>query len=107
MLAFAVYLRETEELSPRTVSNTFANVCGFFKWSGHKLGLKKNDRPVYVEEEPEVYELDEIEQLLKACTPEESRLFRFFRYSGFREQEVTHFLLARSAPHQRQGLAQT
>jgi integrase/recombinase XerD len=91
MLAFSVYLRETEELSPRTVSNTFANVCGFFKWTGHKLGLKKHDRPVYVEEEPEVYEQEEIDKLLAACTPEESRLFRFFRYSGFREQEVMNF----------------
>ena len=26
-----------------------------------------------------------------ACGPEESRLFRFFLYSGFREQEATYF----------------
>ncbi len=46
---------------------------------------------MYVEEEPETYEPEELTRLFAACTPEERLLFRFLLYSGFREQEATYF----------------
>ena len=91
LLAYAVALRDNEELAPRTVHNHFANLVSFLKWAGREKIARKGDWPVFVEEEPETYEPDEIARLIAACTPEESRLFRFFLYSGFREQEATHF----------------
>ncbi len=91
LLAYSGHLRDTEELAPRTVHNHFANTISFLKWAGREKVARKGDWPVYVEEEPETYEPEEIERLLAACGPEESRLFRFFLYSGFREQEATYF----------------
>lgn len=91
LLAYSGALRDAEELAPRTVHNHFANLVSFLKWAGRERIARKGDWPTYTEEEPEIYEPEEIDRLLGACTPEESRLFRFFRYSGFREQEVVHF----------------
>jgi integrase/recombinase XerD len=91
MLAFAVYLRDSEELAPRTVHNHFANTISFLKWAGRERITRKGDWPVYTEEEPETYEPEELTQLFAACTPKERLLFRFLLYSGFREQEATYF----------------
>jgi len=90
LLAYATALRDTEELAPRTVHNHFANLVSFLKWSGRERIARKGDWPVYVEEEPETYEPDELTRLFAACSPEERLLFRFLLYSGFREQEVTY-----------------
>jgi integrase/recombinase XerD len=91
LLAFAVYCRDELELSPRTVHNHFANVISWLNWAGQKELTRKGDWPVFVETEPEIYERPEYEALFAACTPEESRLFRFFLYTGFREQETEFF----------------
>ena len=91
LLAYSGALRDEEDLAPRTVHNHFANLVSFLKWAGREKIARKGDWPVYVEEEPETYEPEELERLIAACTPEESRLFRFFLYSGFREQETVHF----------------
>lgn len=91
LTGFGVYLRTTVELSPRSCHNHFANAVSFLKWAGREKIARKGDWPVYVEEEPEIYEQDEIDKLYAACTPEEKRLFQFFRESGFREQEVQFF----------------
>jgi integrase/recombinase XerD len=91
LLAYSGHLRDTEELAPRTVHNHFANLVSFLKWAGREKIARKGDWPVYVEEAPETYEPEEINRLIAACTLEESRLFRFFLYSGFREQETVHF----------------
>ena len=90
MLAYAAYLRDEAELAPRTVHNHFANTISFLKWAGREKIVRKADWPSYVEEEPETYEQDELDKFFAACSPEESRLFRFFLYSGFREQETTY-----------------
>jgi integrase/recombinase XerD len=90
LLAYASALRDAEELAPRTVHNHFANVISFLKWVGIQRIARKGDWPVYVEEEPETYEPEELTRLFAACTPEERLLFRFLLYSGFREQEVTY-----------------
>jgi integrase len=90
LLAYAGALRDAEELAPRTVHNHCANVISFLKWAGVQRIARKGDWPVYVEEEPETYEPEELIRLFAACTPEERLMLRFFLYSGFREQEVTY-----------------
>jgi integrase/recombinase XerD len=90
LLAYSGHLRDTEELAPRTVHNHFANLVSFLKWAGREKIARKGDWPVYVEEEPETYEPEELTRLFATCTPEERSLFRFLLYSGFREQEVTY-----------------
>jgi integrase/recombinase XerD len=91
MLAYSLFLRDEIELAPRTVHNHFANTISFLKWAGREKIVRKGDWPVYTEEEPEVYEQDELDALYAACAPEEKRLFQFFRESGFREQETMYF----------------
>ena len=90
MLTYSIYLRDEVELAPRTVHNHFANTISFLKWAGREKIVRKGDWPSYVEEEPEIYEQDELDKFFAACTPEESTLFRFFLYSGFREQETMY-----------------
>jgi len=50
----------------------------------------KNDWPRFVEEEPEVYEKDELEKLFAVCDEEERLWYEFFLMTGMREQEVMH-----------------
>ena len=52
--------------------------------------MGKNDWPRFVEEEPEIYEKDELDKLLKACDQTERLWFEFFLMTGMREQEVMH-----------------
>jgi integrase/recombinase XerD len=51
---------------------------------------KKNDWPSYTEEEPEIYEQEELDKLLAACDTAERLWFEFFLMTGEREQEVMH-----------------
>jgi integrase len=48
----------------------------------------KNDWPRYTEEEPEVYETEELGKLFAACDVEERLWYEFFLMTGMREQEV-------------------
>src|SRR5438477_5810933 len=50
----------------------------------------KNDWPRFVEEEPEVYEREELEKLFAVCDKEERLWYEFFLMTGMREQEVMH-----------------
>jgi integrase len=43
-----------------------------------------------VEEEPEVYEREDLETLFAACDQQEKLWFEFFLMTGMREQEVMH-----------------
>jgi integrase len=90
MLQFHAYLRNEAKLAPRTCWNKFANVMSFLKWAGLTGITKKGDWPDYVEEEPEVYDQDDLDAFFKACSQEELLLFHFFMGTGFREQEVMH-----------------
>jgi integrase len=59
----------------------------FLKANGILGLVGKNDWPRYTEEEPEMYELEELEKLFN----EQERLwFEFFFMTGMREQEVMH-----------------
>ena len=63
---------------------------GFLKGQGVKGLVKKEDWPSYVEEEPEIYEPEELETFFDACNDEERHWFGFFLMTGMREQEVIY-----------------
>jgi len=90
LLKFCAFLREEKEQSPRSVYNKFENLMTFLKAQGIRGLVGKNDWPRFVEEEPEVYEKEELDTLFKACDPEERLWFEFFLMTGMREQEVMH-----------------
>jgi len=89
LLGFAVYCREELELAPRTVFNKFARIVAFLR--AHKIKVHETgDAPRFVEEEPEVYENEDLEAFFAACDPREKLWFEFFLMTGMREQEVMH-----------------
>ena len=90
MLRFAAFLKDEKELHPRTCWNKFSNVMSFLKAQGIRGLVGKNDWPRYVEEEPEVYEQEELDKLFAACSEQERLWFEFFLMTGMREQEVMH-----------------
>ncbi len=80
---------------PRTAGNKLIRINRFIR---RTLKLRDGEGPITVkdtkvgvtEREPEVYEQDELEQFFKACTPEQSTLFKTFLLTGFREDEVMY-----------------
>jgi integrase/recombinase XerD len=89
LLAFSVYCRDELELSPRTVFNKFARVVAFLRQN--KMNVHENgDAPKFVEQEPEVYEREDLDQFFAACNAQERLWFEFFLMTGMREQEVMH-----------------
>ena len=62
----------------------------FLKAQGIRGLMGKNDWPRFVEEEPEVYEREELETLFAVCDEEERLWYEFFLMTGMREQEVMH-----------------
>jgi len=90
LLKFSAFLRDEKEQSPRSCWNKFANVMSFLKANGIRGLVKKNDWPRYTEEEPEIYEPEELDKLLAACDEEERLWYEFFLMTGMREQEVMY-----------------
>jgi len=90
LLKFSAFLRDEKKQSPRSVYNKFENVMTFLKSNGIRGLVDKNDWPRFVEEEPEVYEREELDKLFKACNAEERLWYEFFLMTGMREQEVMH-----------------
>ena len=90
LLKFAAFLRDEKEQSPRSTYNKFENLMTFLKANGIRGLVGKNDWPRFVEEEPEVYEKEELKKLFAACDAEERLWFEFFLMTGMREQEVMH-----------------
>jgi integrase/recombinase XerD len=90
LLKFAAFLRDEKELHPRTLWNKFSNVMSFLKAQGIRGIAQKNDWPRYVEEEPEVYEREDLDKLFAACDAQQRLWFEFFLMTGMREQEVMH-----------------
>src|SRR5713226_4702145 len=88
LLKFSAFLRDEKEQAPRSVYNKFENVMTFLKANGIRGLAGKNDWPRYTEEEPEIYELEELDKLLAACDAEERLWYEFFLMTGMREQEV-------------------
>ena len=50
----------------------------------------RNDWPRFVEEEPEIYDKEDLETLFAVCDTEERLWFEFFLMTGMREQEVMY-----------------
>jgi integrase/recombinase XerD len=90
LLKFSAFLRDDKEQSPRSCWNKFANVMSFLKANGIRGLAGKNDWPRYTEEEPEIYEPEELDKLLAACDAEERLWYEFFLMTGMREQEVMY-----------------
>jgi len=90
LLKFSAFLRDEKEQSPRSVYNKFENVMTFLKAQGIRGLVGKNDWPRYVEEEPEIYEREELDKLFAKCDAEERLWYEFFLMTGMREQEVVH-----------------
>jgi integrase/recombinase XerD len=90
LLKFCAFLRDKKKQAPRSVYNKFENVMSFLKANGIRGLVGKNDWPRYTEEEPEMYEHDELDKLFKACDAEERLWYEFFLMTGMREQEVMY-----------------
>jgi integrase len=90
LLKFCAFLRDEKEQAPRSVYNKFENVMTFLKAQGMRGLVGKNDWPRYTEEEPEMYEQEELDKLFEACDEEERLWYEFFLMTGMREQEVMH-----------------
>jgi integrase len=90
LLKFSGFLRDHKKQSPRSVYNKFETVMTFLKANGIRGLVGKNDWPRYTEEEPEMYEQEELGKLFKACNEEERLWYEFFLMTGMREQEVMY-----------------
>jgi integrase/recombinase XerD len=90
LLKFCAFLRDDKKQAPRSCWNKFANVMSFLKANGIRGLVKKNDWPRYTEEEPEMYEPEELDKLFKMCDAEERLWYEFFLMTGMREQEVMY-----------------
>jgi integrase len=90
LLRFSAFLRDDKELSPRSVYNKFENLMTFLKAQGLRGLVSKNDWPRFVEEEPEIYEKEDLDVLFASCNIDEKMWFQFFLMSGMREQEVMY-----------------
>ena len=90
LLKFSAYLRDEKDQAPRSVYNKFENVMTFLKAQGIRGLVGKNDWPRYTEEEPEIYEQEELDKLFAKCDAEERLWYEFFLMTGEREQEVMY-----------------
>jgi integrase/recombinase XerD len=66
MLKYSAFLRDEKGQSPRSVYNKFENVMTFLKAQKVRDLIGKNDWPRFTEEEPEIYEPEELETLFAA-----------------------------------------
>ena len=73
LLKFSAFLRDEKEQAPRSVYNKFEIMMTFLKAQGVRGLVGKNDWPRYTEEEPEMYEQEELDKLFAVCDPEERR----------------------------------
>ncbi len=90
LLKFCAFLRDEKEQAPRSVYNKFENVMSFLKAQGIRGLVGKNDWPRFTEEEPEIYEQQELDKLFAKCDAEERLWYEFFLMTGMREQEVMY-----------------
>jgi integrase/recombinase XerD len=90
LLKFHAFLRDVKEQAPRSCWNKFANIMSFLKASGIRGLVGKHDWPRFTEEEPEIYEQEELDKLFAKCDAEERLWYEFFLMTGMREQEVMY-----------------
>jgi integrase len=90
MVNYKAFLRDEKGQAPRSCYNKFECVMTFLKAQDIRKLVRKEDWPRYVEEEPEVYEREDLDVFFKACDENERLIFEFFWMTGMREQEVMH-----------------
>jgi integrase len=90
LLKFHAFLRDNKEQAPRSCWNKFATVMSFLKTQGIRGLVGKNDWPRFTEEEPEIYEQEELDKLFAKCDAEERLWYEFFLMTGMREQEAMY-----------------
>ena len=90
LLKFCAFLRDEKKQAPRSVYNKFEIVMTFLKGQGIRGLVGKNDWPRFVEEEPEMYEAEDLDKLFAACDVEERLWYEFLLMTGMREQEVMY-----------------
>jgi integrase/recombinase XerD len=90
MLGFAACLRDEKGLSPRSCRNKFNQTMMLLMAHDISKIVRKADWPVYTEQDPEIYEQQELNALLAACNDQERIWFEFFLMTGMRDQEVMH-----------------
>jgi integrase/recombinase XerD len=90
LLKFCAFLRDDKEQAPRSVYNKFENLMSFLKANGIRGLVGKNDWPRYTEEEPEIYETEELGKLFAASDAEERLWYEFFLMTGMREREAMY-----------------
>ena len=88
LLKFIAFLRDEKGQSARSVYNKFEVTMTFLKAQKVRDLIGKNDWPRFTEEEPEIYEKEELERFFAACDDKERVWFEFFLMTGMREQEV-------------------
>jgi len=93
LLKFCAFLRDEKEQAPRSVYNKFENLMAFLKAQGIRGLVGKNDWPRYTEEEPEIYEQEELGKLFAEWDAEGRLWYEVFLMTGEPEQEVlfTHW----------------
>jgi integrase len=90
LLKFCAFLRDKKKQAPRSVYNKFENLMSFLKAQGIRGLVGKNDWPRFTEEEPEIYEQEDLDKLLAKCDAMERLWYEFFLMTGMREQEVMY-----------------
>ncbi len=85
-----VWLRKLG-LSDRTVYNRHMRLTGFLKFSGVDYRSWKLRAPKYEKKLPDIYEVEEIEKLLRACKREYNRMLILVLWkTGLRDQELIY-----------------
>jgi integrase/recombinase XerD len=88
LLKYAGFLQAAKAQGPRSVNHKFGIVMSFLKAHGIRGLVDKHDWPRYTQQEPEIYEEEDLTKLFAACDPDERLWFEFFLMTGMREQEV-------------------
>ena len=71
LLKYAAFLQAEKNQGPRSVNHKFGIVMSFLKAHGIRGLVEKNDWPRYTQQEPEIYEEEELGKLFAACDPVE------------------------------------
>lgn len=69
LLKFAAFLRDDKDQAPRSIYNKFEIVMTFLKAQGVRGLVGKNDWPRFTEEEPEIYDQEELDSSWPPATP--------------------------------------
>jgi len=90
LLKFHAFLRDEKEQAARSCWNKFNSVMSFLKAHDIRGLARKNDWPTFTQEEPEIYENEDLDKFFAACDEEERLWYEFLLMTGMREQECMY-----------------